>query len=51
MNPDLHVHPALPHRVRARLAIVRRIDHTGGRLVDHGYYRVAEWMWRACRLW
>lgn len=41
----------LPARVRLRLAAHRRIDRAAIRLVDHGHYRAAGWLWRACRMW
>jgi hypothetical protein len=40
----------LPARIRLRLAVHRRIDRAGAWLCDHRCPRVAEWMWRACRM-
>jgi hypothetical protein len=48
--PDLILWPPLPLRSRVRLHLVRRIDHLGARLVEHGHVPAAEWMWHACRL-
>lgn len=39
----------LPLTARIRLAIARRIDTVGARLVEHGHIRGAERLWRACR--
>lgn len=32
-------------------AFKRRIDRIGAWLTEHGHYRIAEWMWRTCRMW
>lgn len=55
----LYVHPngrvsrrlPLPRRARLRLADMRRVDTVCCRLVEHGRYRAAAWIWRACGMW
>lgn len=42
--------PRLPLRTRLRLRTVGRIDRLGAGLIKHGHTRVAEWIWRACRM-
>lgn len=52
--PNAHrveIHPLLPARTRILIATQLRIDHVCARLVDHGHYRAATWLWRTCRLW
>ena len=49
--PDLHAWiRQLPPATRIRLRVARLIDRAGAWLCDHGYNRVALWMWRASRM-
>lgn len=41
----------LPHAVRLRLWLTRRINNTGYWLVCHDHIRMAQCLWRACRMW
>jgi hypothetical protein len=41
----------LPWRVRLRLWLTRRVDGAAIWLVEHGRFRAAIGVWRACRLW
>jgi hypothetical protein len=41
----------LPARTRLRLAVHRRIDRAGAWLCGRHCNRLAEWMWRTCRMW
>ncbi|MEU8968113.1 hypothetical protein AB0D11_02360 [Streptomyces monashensis] len=43
--------PPLPLATRVRLRAEHHIDGIGGWLVEHGHYRAAIWLWRACRMW
>lgn len=43
--------PPLPLRVRARLAVQRRIDHVAIWLVDRHRYRVAIGLWKVTGGW
>lgn len=43
--------PRLPRRIRRRLRAQRAVDNTAGWLVDRGCHRLAECLWRACRMW
>jgi hypothetical protein len=38
-------------RTRVRLGLECHIDRLGAWLVEHGHFRAAEWLWRACRMW
>lgn len=49
--PDLHAWiRQLPLTTRLRLAAARRIDRAGAWLCGHRCTRVAEAMWRVCRM-
>lgn len=49
--PDPRVlSPRLPLTTRARLHAERRIDAVGAWLCGHRCTRLAEWLWRACRM-
>lgn len=50
--PDLHVlSPRLPLTRRARLRAEHHIDGAAYWLIERRHFRVAVWLWRACRMW